>query len=104
MPGISAIRKNLQKARQKAGVTLKMQKVTYSYGNKYNPYVIDINKKGGRNMADATLSKPIPADMEVTPERALKIKQALIRQYEDQFGVEVISWVEKKREETPAPA
>ena len=55
-------------------------------------------------MADAVLSKPVPADMEITPERALKIKQALIRQYEDQFGVEVISWTEKKREENPAPA
>ena len=55
-------------------------------------------------MADAGLSKPVPADMEITPERALKIKQALIRQYEDQFGVEVISWTERKRGENPAPA
>jgi len=55
-------------------------------------------------MADSGLSKPVPADMEVTPERALKIKQALIRQYEDQFGVEVISWTEKKKEGNPAPA
>lgn len=33
-------------------------------------------------------------DMEITPERAEKIKQALIRQYEDQYGVEVISYKE----------
>lgn len=38
--------------------------------------------------------KPTPADMEVTPERALMIKQALIRQYEDQFGVKVTGWTE----------
>ena len=48
--------------------------------------------------------KPTEADMEVTPERALRIKQALIRQYEDQYGVVVLGWTEKKREETPAPA
>jgi len=63
-----------------------------------------MNKKGGICMADSTLSKTVPADMEVTPERALKIKQALIRQYEDQFGVEVISWTEKKKGDNPAPA
>lgn len=55
-------------------------------------------------MADSGLPKQVPDDMEVTPERALKIKQALIRQYEDQFGVEVLSWTERKREEKPAPA
>lgn len=38
-------------------------------------------------------------DMVVTPERALKIKQALIRQYEDQFGVKVISWTETPKSE-----
>lgn len=35
-------------------------------------------------------------DMEITPERAEKIKRALIRQYEDQFGVEVIGYKEIK--------
>lgn len=36
-------------------------------------------------------------DMIVTPERALLIKQALIKQYEDQFNVEVDGWEEKPR-------
>ena len=36
-------------------------------------------------------------DMIVTPERALLIKQALIKQYEDQFNVEVTGWEEKPR-------
>lgn len=35
-------------------------------------------------------------DMEITPERADKIKRALIRQYEDQFGVDVIGYKEIK--------
>ena len=35
-------------------------------------------------------------DMEITPERAEKIKLALIRQYEDQFGVNVIGYKEIK--------
>ncbi len=35
-------------------------------------------------------------DMEITPERAEKIKRALIRQYEDQYGVEVIGYTETK--------
>ena len=43
-------------------------------------------------------------DMEVTPERAEKIKQALIRQYEDQFNVEVIGYTEIKKETEDAPA
>ena len=45
-------------------------------------------------MANTTFSKPTPADMEVTPERAMAIKLALIKQYEDQFGVEVLGWEE----------
>ena len=36
-------------------------------------------------------------DMIVTPERALLIKKALIKQYEDQFNVEVKGWEEKPR-------
>lgn len=40
--------------------------------------------------------KPTPADMEVTPERALKIKMALIRQYADQYGLEISGWTEVK--------
>ncbi len=38
--------------------------------------------------------KPTEYDMEVTPERALRMKLALIRQYEDQYGVKVISFTE----------
>lgn len=36
------------------------------------------------------------SDMEITPERAERIKRALIRQYEDQYGVEVIGYKEIK--------
>ena len=36
-------------------------------------------------------------DMVVTPERALLIKKALIKQYEDQFNVEVVGWEEKEK-------
>jgi len=43
-------------------------------------------------MANSTL--PTPADMEVTPERALAIKKALVRQYADQYGLEVSGWEE----------
>ena len=39
---------------------------------------------------------PSPADMEVTPERALMIKRALVRQYADQYGREISGWKEKK--------
>lgn len=46
----------------------------------------------------------IKGDTEITPERAEKIKQALIRQYEDQYGVEVISYQETKKDTTDAPA
>lgn len=34
-------------------------------------------------------------DMKVTPERAQKIKEALIRQYEDQNGVKVTGYKEE---------
>lgn len=34
-------------------------------------------------------------DMEVTPERALAIKRALIRQYADQYGLEIDGWTER---------
>lgn len=40
------------------------------------------------------IEKPKPDDMEITPERALMIKKALIKQYEDQFGVIVTGWKE----------
>lgn len=43
-------------------------------------------------------------DMEITPERAEKIKQALIRQYEDQYNVEVISYTERKKDIEESPA
>ncbi len=36
----------------------------------------------------------VPEYMRVTPERAYKIKLALIKQYEHQYGVKVIGWVE----------
>ena len=46
-------------------------------------------------------AKPTKEGMEITPERALWIKQALIRQYEDQYGVIVTEWeeIEKQPEE-----
>ena len=43
-------------------------------------------------------------DMEVTPERAEMIKLALIRQYEDQFNVEVTGYTEIHKETKEAPA
>ena len=46
----------------------------------------------------------IKGDTEITPERAEKIKQALIRQYEDQYGVEVIIYQEIKKDTKEAPA
>ena len=39
-------------------------------------------------------TKPTPEDMEVTPERALRIKLALLRQWEDQNNVVVSGWKE----------
>ena len=50
-------------------------------------------KKGARIMEERKL------EMTVTPERAMLIKQALIKQYEDQFNVEV-----QGGEEKPKPA
>ena len=38
----------------------------------------------------------IPEHMRVTPERALAIKKALIKQYADQYGLEVTGWTETK--------
>jgi len=38
--------------------------------------------------------KPTAADMEITPERALAIKRALLRQYADQKGIEITGWKE----------
>ncbi len=55
-------------------------------------------------MEDILLSRLVPAEMEITSERALKIKQVLIRQYEDQHGVEVIHWTEKKKEQATTSA
>ena len=37
---------------------------------------------------------PIPECMVVTPERALAIKRALVRQYADQHGLEITGWTE----------
>lgn len=45
-------------------------------------------------MANSTLSETIPADMEVTPERALMIKRALLRQYAHQYNLDVTGWDE----------
>lgn len=39
---------------------------------------------------------PTPADMEVTPERALMIKRALVRQYAHQNNIEITGWQEMK--------
>lgn len=47
-------------------------------------------------MADNTDLKPTPANMEVTSERAMKIKLALLRQYADQYGLEITGWTETK--------
>lgn len=46
-------------------------------------------------MAEATVRKPV-IDMEVTPERALAIKRALIRQYAHQNNLEITGWREAK--------
>lgn len=48
-------------------------------------------------MANREVSRmPTAADMEVTPERALMIKRALLRQYADQMGIDVVGWEETK--------
>lgn len=45
-------------------------------------------------MAGTVATNSVP-DMEVTPERALAIKRALIRQYADQYGLEIDGWTER---------
>lgn len=45
-------------------------------------------------MAGTVAANSVP-DMEVTPERALAIKRALIRQYADQYGLEIDGWTER---------
>ena len=37
-------------------------------------------------------------DMEVTPKRALAIKRALVRQYADQYGLEIDGWTEETKD------
>ncbi len=34
-------------------------------------------------------------DMELTPKRVLAIKRALVRQYADQYGLEIDGWTEE---------
>lgn len=45
-------------------------------------------------MAETMAARPRP-DMELTPKRVLAIKRALIRQYADQYGLEIDGWTEK---------
>lgn len=45
-------------------------------------------------MANNAISNSIPEHMRVTPERALAIKKALIRQYADQYNLEITGWEE----------
>ncbi len=47
-------------------------------------------------MANTALPDSIPEHMRVTPERALAIKKALIRQYADQYNLEITGWEETK--------
>lgn len=47
-------------------------------------------------MANTALQELVPEHMRVTPERALAIKKALIRQYADQNNLEVTGWEETK--------
>ena len=49
-------------------------------------------------MAENTISNSIPEHMIVTPERAMMIKRALIRQYADQFNLEITGWEEITKE------
>ena len=37
-------------------------------------------------------------DMEVTPKRALAIKRALVRQYADQYCLEIDGWTEETKD------
>ncbi|WP_300785189.1 hypothetical protein [uncultured Acetatifactor sp.] len=45
-------------------------------------------------MAGTMAASPRP-DMELTPKRVLAIKRALIRQYADQYGLEIDGWTEE---------
>lgn len=45
-------------------------------------------------MTDAAAAKGAP-DMELTPERILAVKRALVRQYADQYGLEIDGWTER---------
>ena len=45
-------------------------------------------------MAEIMATNPRP-DMELTPKRVLAIKRALIRQYADQYGLEIDGWKEE---------
>lgn len=45
-------------------------------------------------MAKTKSFDSVPEHMRITPERALAIKLALIRQYADQYGLEVTGWEE----------
>jgi len=48
-------------------------------------------------MANAMATSPV-LDMEVTPKRALAIKRALVRQYADQYGLEIDGWTEETKD------
>lgn len=48
-------------------------------------------------MASAATTNCAP-DMEVTPKRALAIKRALVRQYADQYGLEIDGWTEETKD------
>ena len=45
-------------------------------------------------MAETMAARPRP-DMELTPKRVLAIKRALVRQYADQYGLEIDGWTEE---------
>lgn len=45
-------------------------------------------------MAGTVATRPQP-DMELTPKRVLAIKRALVRQYADQYGLEIDGWTEE---------
>lgn len=45
-------------------------------------------------MAETMTARPRP-DMELTPKRVLAIKRALVRQYADQYGLEIDGWKEE---------
>ncbi len=48
-------------------------------------------------MANAMATSPVP-DMEITPKRALAIKRALVRQYADQYGLDISGWTEETKD------